>query len=177
MTTRRNHELCEYDLLGDRVARAPLQVSLFLGSTTDALDSAGPSQDVTWLTVQRMTQFIQDICTIHSGAPVIESEQGRVGHTGFLSQSIDRPTPFIEDFSEFTDNHAVNLAGPANLCQINHIYELCFTYYKRRSKVGLHLIRGLRALGMQWKTTSISLRTGISKTFPGLLSTALGGRS
>ncbi len=157
---------------GGAAATAP--VLLLPGPMIGTSDSTGSCEDLTRSTVQRTAQFIQDVRTIHSGAIVVQPEQSRVGHAGFLSQSINRPTPLIKDFSELTDNHAVNLADPVNLCQTDHIYELCFTDYKCRSRVAPR-IRG--APSMQWKSTAISLRTGVSRTFRGLRPSADGVRT
>ena len=168
--------LPEHHLERDRVALAPLPVLLPFGSTTGALDSAGPSEDLTRLTAERTAQFVQDVRTIHSGAIVVQPEQSRVGHTRLFLQAINRPTLLVKDFSELANDHVDNLTGPTAVCKLNHIYEVCFTYYKCRSKVAPRP-RGPRALSVQWKLTATSVRTDISKTFPGLLSTANGGRT
>lgn len=176
MTLRRAHELCEYHLLRDRFARPPFQVPLFLGATTRASDSAGRSQDVTWLTIQGTAQLFQDICTIHSGALVTEPKQSRVGHAGLLSQAINRPTFLEKNLSELADDHGRNLAGPVLLCQPSNIYELCFTYNECRSRVAPRS-RRLCAVSVLCETTATNPRNGTSRTLLGRLSSADWGRT
>jgi hypothetical protein len=149
---------------------------LLPGPTMGVWDSAGRSQDVTRLTVKRTAQFVQDVRTIHSRAIVVQPEQSWVGHARFFSQAINRPTLLVKDFSKLADDHARNLSDSVSICQVKHIYELCFTYYGCRSRVAPRP-RGPSALSAQWKTKATSVRTDISKTFPGLLSTANGGRT
>jgi hypothetical protein len=149
---------------------------LLPGPTKGVWDSAGPFEEVTQLAPQSPTQLVQNVGSIHSGAIVVQPEQSRIGHAGFLSQPINRPTLLVKDFSELANDHAGRVAGPIAVCKLNHIYEVCFTYYKCRSKVAPRP-RGPRALSVQWKLTATSVRTDISKTFPGLLSTANGGRT
>jgi len=149
---------------------------LLLSSSPGMLGSNGPSEDVTRLTLQGAAQFVQDICAIHSRAVVIEPKQSRIGHTGLLSQAIDRPTLFVKDSSKLANDHAGNLAGPTALCQLSHIYEVCFTYNVCRSKVAPRQT-GLCALGLKWETATTNLRASIAKTSPGLLSCDTGGRT
>jgi hypothetical protein len=140
------------------------------------MGSTGSSEDLTRPTLQRTAQFIQDVCPIHSGAIVVQPEQGRIGHAGFFSQAINRPALLLKKVSELADDHADNLPNPADLCQLNHICEPYFTYYGYRSRVA-PCLSGHRAPSAQWKTTAIGLRTSISRTFHGLLSVAAGGRT
>jgi hypothetical protein len=136
-----------------------------------ALDSCRPGEELARPAAQSAAQFIQNVSSIHPGAIVIQPEQSRIGHTRLFSQAINRPTLLVKDFSELANDHVDNLAGPAAMCKLNHIYEACFTYYKHRSKVAARP-RGPRALSVQWKPTATSVRTDISKTFLGLLFTA-----
>jgi hypothetical protein len=131
-------------------------------------------KQITRSTVQRTTQFIQDVCTIHLGAIVVQPEQSRIGHAGFFSQAINRPALLLKKVSELANDHAANLPDPADLCQLNHICEPYFTYYRYRSRVA-PCLSGHRAPSAKCKTTAIGLRTGISRTFHGLLSIAVGG--
>ena len=173
---RRNDEPIErhFQRGGGDAATAP--VLLLPGPTVATLGSEGSAEDLTRLTAERTAQFVQDVRTIHSGAIVVQPEQSRVGHTRLFLQAINRPTLLVKDFSELANDHVDNLTGPTAVCKLNHIYEVCFTYYKCRSKVAPRP-RGPRALSVQWKLTATSVRTDISKTFPGLLSTANGGRT
>jgi hypothetical protein len=122
MTMRRTRELAECRFQRDSVATASFSVLLFLGPTTGVSGSAGPSEDVTRLTLQSTAQLIQDICAIHSGAIVIEAKQSRIGHTGLLAQAIDGPTLLVKDFSKPASDHAGNLTEPTAVCQLSHIY-------------------------------------------------------
>jgi hypothetical protein len=176
MTVPRTVELTKHRCKRGGIAASIFPVLLLIGPTTGLSSSTGPSENVARLTTQGTAQFVQDVRTIHSGAIVVQPEQSRVRHTGLFSQSIDRPTPFVKDFSELADNHVGNLAGSTSICQPNHIYEVYFTYHRYRSRVA-PCLRGSRTLDVQWKTTATSLRAGISRTFPGLLSSANGGRA
>jgi len=136
----------------DGVATRAFRLLLPLSPTTEALLSTGPLEDLARLAVQSAAQFIQDICPIHSGAIVVQPEQSRVGHTGLLSQAINRPILLVEDFSKPASDHANRVAGLNATYQLRYIYQVCFTYYECRSK----LARGrksLYALSLHWKTT------------------------
>jgi hypothetical protein len=153
----------------------PFSRRLLLSRLPAMLDSTGPPENITRLTIQGTTQLFQYVCTIHSGTLVIEPEQSRVGDAGLFSQTINRPALLVKDFDKLAYDHGRNLSGPLALCQLSHIYEVYFTYERNRSRVAPRS-RG-RGLGVQWKTAATNLCMGISKTFPGHLSTALGGRS
>jgi hypothetical protein len=175
MSMRRNSEPNERHFQRGGVAAATALALLPLGRTMLLWGSAKPSKDLTRLTAQRTAQFIQDVRTIHSGAIVVQPEQSRVGHTRLFLQAINRPILLVEDFSKLAHDHGRNLSGSNSICQLKHIYEVYFTYYECRSKVAPRP-RGPHALSVQWKT-SANLRAGDLRTFPGLPSSADGGRT
>jgi hypothetical protein len=91
------------------------------------------------LAPQSPTQLVQNVRSVHAGSIVVEPQKGRVGHTGLLSQAIDRPTLLVKDFSKFANDHASTLAGLLRICQLSIIYELCFTYSNSPSKLAAPL--------------------------------------
>ena len=91
------------------------------------------------MTVEGTAQFIQDVCPIHSGAIVVQPEESRVGHAGFFSQAINRPTLLVKDSGKLADDHTGTVAGLPRICQLSIIYDLCFTYTNGPSKLAAPL--------------------------------------
>jgi hypothetical protein len=111
------------------------KVSAPVGPTRCVWSFTGPSEDVTRLAAQSAAQFIQNVGSIHPGAIVIETEQSRIGHAGFFSQPINRPTLLAKNCSKLADDHTGTVSGPPCICQLSIIYDLCFTYNNGPSKL------------------------------------------
>ena len=96
-------------------------------------------QQITRLAVQSTAQFSQNVRPIHSGAIVVQPEQCRIANTRFLSQAVQRPSLVFKDFSEPTNNHGGNLAGPDQLCQATYTCIVSFTQQDYGSKLAAAL--------------------------------------
>jgi hypothetical protein len=90
---------------------------------------------ITWLALQSAAQFVQDVCTVHSRAIVVEPQQCGIANTRFLSQAVQGPSLVFENFSEPTNNHGGNLAGPERICQSTYTCIVSFTQQDYGSKL------------------------------------------
>ena len=103
-----------------------------------------PSEQLAQRTVQCTAQFIQNIGSIHPGSIVVQPEQGGIADTRFLPQTVKGPSLVFENFSESTNNHGGNLAGPERLCQTTCTCIVSFTHKDCSSKLAAAL-RGKEA--------------------------------